>query len=92
MEIVRKIVDGEKETTILHHWDQPDADVKVSISGRGEGGNASCHFELEITDGQVDFKSKVNGGSLQIDGEWERECFIELLKQIVIEMELIDKQ
>jgi hypothetical protein len=92
MEIVRKIIDGKKETSIKHSWDGPAADAKVIINdGVGEG-NASCHFLLEINGGQVTFNTTKYGGSLEMFGEWERECFLKLLKQIVTELELIEKQ
>lgn len=89
MEITRKINNGEKETTIVHLWELPSAEARVYIGGRGEGGNNACHFTLEIIGGQVYFKEELNGGSVKMFGEWERECLIELLKQVVIELEAI---
>ena len=90
MEIVRKIIDGKKETTITHLWEGPAATVWVKINdGIGEG-NGGCHFSLEIEGGQVEFISNPNGGILSMDGEWERKDFTELLKQIIVELELID--
>lgn len=87
MEIVRKINGEEKETTIDHIWEQPDAKVYVTI--KNGSGNAGSEFRLDIEGGQVDFTSSTTGGTLQIFGQWERECWIELLKQIIIELEAI---
>ena len=92
MEIVRKIVDGKKETTIKDFWEAPSTKVKVSMENNDHSGNSAANFLLEIDGGQVFFKENNTGGSLQIIGEWERECFVELLKQIVVELELIDEK
>jgi hypothetical protein len=91
MEIVRKINGADKETTIKHEWIAPAASVFVRI-GNAQQDNSSAHFTLEIEGGQTEFTSNPNGGILEMWGDWERECFVELLKQIIIELELIDEK
>lgn len=91
MQIVRKINEHSRETTIEQDWVSPGATAKV-IMTNGDGNDSGAKFSLEINGGQVS-SEKVNiGAKLDMWGSWERECFIELLKQIIIEFELIDKK
>jgi hypothetical protein len=89
MEIVRKINDNSRETIIKQSWIAPGGEAKVVMTN-GDGDNSGAKFSLEIDGGQVS-SGKVNiGAKLEMCGSWERECFIELLKQIIVEFELID--
>lgn len=84
MQIVREIDGEKKKTTIKDSWESSSSDANVTIEN-GDG-NSGCHFALEITGGQI------QEGRIEMYGEWERADFIKLLKQIVVEMEEINKK
>jgi hypothetical protein len=91
MKIVRTIDGTKKETTITHEWEGPGATANVSMEN-STGDNSSARFNLSIEGGQVSFEKTRLGGSLEMFGGWERECFIKLLEQIIIELKLIDQK
>lgn len=74
----------EDKTIIKDHWTNSATDVECIIEKKGDG-NSSSFFSLKIKDGQVE------NCNFEMYGEWEREDFLNLLKNIVYEIELLDK-
>lgn len=81
-----KINRGDEETTITHHWLAPEVNAECKITKTG-GDNADARFYLKIEGGQVSENSII-----EMCGPWERQEFVNLLKQIVIEIELLDEK
>ena len=75
-------------TVIQDHWIAPAIDAVCSITEIGKGGDSSAIFSLKLDGGQIDPEHN----EIIMHGEWEREAFTKLLKQILLEIELLDNK
>ena len=80
-----KINREQDETTIEHHWDG-FGDAKCVI-GKSGYDNGDAKFSLTIKDGGQIWKEC----DFEVCGPIERDYLVILLKQIVHELEVIDK-
>ena len=91
MKVVRTINDSKRpnlnETIIESHLVASGSKVKCRITG-SYGDNADAEFRLSIEQAGQVFK----GCDLEMCGPIERGEMIEFLKQLIVEMELIDKK
>jgi hypothetical protein len=77
---------GNGVTKIESTWDASATKAICEIEPIGDGGNSCARFSLKLEGGQIE------KGEIEMCGEWERADLLILLKQIVIEMELLDNQ
>ncbi len=79
---INRYEDGK--TTIIHRDPASLTDFECIIYGKEQGGDSSARFVMKTYNGQAE-------GRIEMCGEWERNAFFPFLKQIVYEMELLDK-
>jgi len=78
------IINRDEKETVLKDEDPASLANFECVIGISDGGNGGSEFRLKVFDGQAE-------GEIKMFGVWERSRFLPFLKQVVYEMELLEK-